>query len=91
MSCCLYVKPNHLYQVDNILEELCKFGLLRREPIIAIGGGVVLDIAGFAASMYRRGMCAPTAPIYFGECEHQNICVPDKCQNCEKNTKLRNT
>eukprot|EP01084_Bolivina_argentea_P139470 245344_1 len=42
--------------VDNILEELCKFGLLRREPIIAIGGGVVLDIAGFAASMYRRGV-----------------------------------
>lgn len=27
----------------------------RREPIIAIGGGVVMDIVGFAASIYRRG------------------------------------
>ncbi len=42
--------------VDKILEECCKFGLLRREPIIAIGGGVVLDIAGFAANIYRRGV-----------------------------------
>lgn len=33
------------------------FGVLRRsEPIVAIGGGVLLDIAGFAASMYRRGV-----------------------------------
>ncbi len=40
------------------MEELCKFRLLRREPIIAIGGGVVLDIAGFVANMYRRGKYA---------------------------------
>ncbi len=84
MSCCPYIKPYLLCQVDKILEELCKFGLLRREPIIAIGGGVVLDIAGFAANIYRRGMCAPAAPMYFGESEHQNVYVPDKCQNCEK-------
>jgi 3-dehydroquinate synthase len=32
-------------------------GLLRRtEAVIAIGGGVLLDIVGFAASMYRRGI-----------------------------------
>ncbi|HEX8866597.1 MAG TPA: sedoheptulose 7-phosphate cyclase [Lentzea sp.] len=27
----------------------------RREPVIGIGGGVLLDIVGFAASVYRRG------------------------------------
>lgn len=27
----------------------------RREPVIAIGGGVLLDVVGFAASVYRRG------------------------------------
>jgi 3-dehydroquinate synthase len=27
----------------------------RREPMIAIGGGVLLDIAGLVASLYRRG------------------------------------
>lgn len=42
--------------VDKILEELCRFGLRRREPILAIGGGVLLDIVGMAASLYRRGV-----------------------------------
>ena len=38
-----------------ILEEVHKFSLDRRtEPIIAIGGGVCLDIVGLAASLYRR-------------------------------------
>lgn len=31
-------------------------GLLRREPVIAIGGGVLLDIVGYCASIYRRGV-----------------------------------
>jgi 2-epi-5-epi-valiolone synthase len=40
-----------------VLHEIETFGLLRRsEPIIAIGGGVLLDIVGMAASMYRRGV-----------------------------------
>jgi 3-dehydroquinate synthase len=30
--------------------------LLRRETVIGIGGGVLLDIVGFAASLYRRGI-----------------------------------
>eukprot|EP00178_Gracilaria_changii_P003269 TRINITY_DN147_c0_g2_i1.p1 TRINITY_DN147_c0_g2~~TRINITY_DN147_c0_g2_i1.p1 ORF type:complete len:419 (+),score=98.32 TRINITY_DN147_c0_g2_i1:1394-2650(+) len=42
--------------VEKIFNELCEFGLLRREPIVAIGGGCVLDIVGFAASCYRRGV-----------------------------------
>nr|XP_055045375.1 2-epi-5-epi-valiolone synthase [Misgurnus anguillicaudatus] len=41
--------------VNRILEEVHKFGIDRRtEPIIAIGGGVCLDIVGLAASLYRR-------------------------------------
>ncbi|MFC1921607.1 sedoheptulose 7-phosphate cyclase, partial [Chloroflexota bacterium] len=40
-----------------LLKEMEQFGILRRdEPLIAIGGGVLLDIAGMAASMYRRGI-----------------------------------
>lgn len=40
-----------------ILKEMEQFGMLRRsEPLIAIGGGVLLDIAGMAASIYRRGI-----------------------------------
>ncbi|XP_029995186.1 uncharacterized protein LOC115422784 [Sphaeramia orbicularis] len=41
--------------VTKILEEVHKFGIDRRsEPIIAIGGGVCLDVVGLAASLYRR-------------------------------------
>lgn len=40
-----------------ILHELDSFPINRRdEPIIAIGGGVLTDIAGFVASSYRRGV-----------------------------------
>lgn len=41
--------------VTRILEEIHEFGVDRRsEPIIAIGGGVCLDVVGLAASLYRR-------------------------------------
>jgi|TARA_Y100000389_G_scaffold1265_2_gene1288 3-dehydroquinate synthase len=40
-----------------ILQETEKFGLTRKnEPILAIGGGVLLDMVGLAASLYRRGV-----------------------------------
>lgn len=42
--------------VDTILDELCAYKLRRREPFLAIGGGCVLDIAGMAACLYRRGV-----------------------------------
>ena len=43
--------------VTKVLEEVHRFGIDRRsEPIIAIGGGVCLDVVGLAASLYRRRM-----------------------------------
>jgi 2-epi-5-epi-valiolone synthase len=39
-----------------IVEGLDEFGIARRcEPVIAIGGGVLMDTVGLAASLYRRG------------------------------------
>jgi 3-dehydroquinate synthetase len=39
-----------------IVEELDSFGIARRqEPLIVIGGGVLMDIVGLVASLYRRG------------------------------------
>lgn len=41
----------------NLLRHLEENNTLRRSaPFIAIGGGVLLDLAGFAASLYRRGI-----------------------------------
>jgi 3-dehydroquinate synthetase len=41
---------------DKLLDDLCAYKLRRREPFLAIGGGVLLDIAGMAACLYRRGV-----------------------------------
>ena len=41
----------------SLFRDLCQYDLKRRsEPIIAIGGGVATDLAGFVASTYRRGV-----------------------------------
>jgi 3-dehydroquinate synthetase len=42
--------------VDKLLDDLCAYKLRRREPFLSIGGGVLLDIAGMAACLYRRGV-----------------------------------
>jgi 3-dehydroquinate synthase len=42
--------------VDKILDDMCTYKLRRREPFLAIGGGCLLDIAGMAACLYRRGV-----------------------------------
>lgn len=42
------------------IEDLCRsfsaFGLSRADVVVAVGGGVVTDTAGFAAAVYHRGV-----------------------------------
>lgn len=41
----------------NITKELAEFDVDRRcEPVIVIGGGVLMDVGNFVASCYRRGV-----------------------------------
>ena len=42
--------------VRHILEDLLENGFTRSDAVIAVGGGVVGDVAGFAASCYMRGI-----------------------------------
>lgn len=41
--------------VTRVVDVMNAFGIDRREPVLAIGGGVLTDVVGFAASLYRRG------------------------------------
>lgn len=41
--------------LQSLLEELIALGVERRDLVVAFGGGVVGDVAGFAASILRRG------------------------------------
>lgn len=46
----------HWDSVGSVLDAVERYRLnRRREPIIAIGGGVLTDVVGFAASLFRRG------------------------------------
>ncbi len=49
-------KTKNISQLEYILEESLSFNIDRRSLIIAFGGGVIGDIAGFAASILLRGI-----------------------------------
>jgi 3-dehydroquinate synthase len=46
----------NLETVENIARQLVKAGADRHATIVAVGGGVVGDVAGFAAATYLRGV-----------------------------------
>ncbi|MDR0666143.1 MAG: 3-dehydroquinate synthase [Campylobacteraceae bacterium] len=52
----------NLQTIEYILNELFKFKLDRKSTLIALGGGVVGDMTGFAASIYQRGINFIQAP-----------------------------
>lgn len=37
-----------------ICDAMTKFGIIRKEPVLVVGGGLVTDVAGFACACYRR-------------------------------------
>lgn len=39
-----------------ILEDMARAGICRKDAVVALGGGVVGDVAGFAAAIYMRGI-----------------------------------
>lgn len=49
-------KNKNFVTLNRIYKELIKFQTTRSDMIVALGGGVVGDVAGFAASTYMRGI-----------------------------------
>ncbi|SDS79607.1 3-dehydroquinate synthase [Nocardioides scoriae] len=43
-----------LRTVETIVDAFADFGLLRKEPVLVVGGGLTTDVAGFACASYRR-------------------------------------
>lgn len=46
----------HMGSFENILEAMLKASLTRKDCVVAVGGGVVGDMTGFAAACYMRGI-----------------------------------
>ena len=49
-------------ELERVCAELLSMGLERRDIVIALGGGVVGDLAGFAAAVLRRGVAFVQIP-----------------------------
>ncbi len=45
-----------LTTVEDLCRQFSQWGLTRADVVVAVGGGVVSDVAGFAASVYHRGI-----------------------------------
>ena len=43
-----------LRTVERIVDAFGEFGLLRKEPVLVVGGGLTTDVAGFACAVFRR-------------------------------------
>ncbi len=55
----------NMSQLAEVLEFLAESGLTRSDLIAALGGGVVGDLAGFAAAVYQRGVDYIQLPTTF--------------------------
>jgi 5-deoxy-5-amino-3-dehydroquinate synthase len=51
-----------LATIDDLCRGFARWGLLRGDAVVALGGGVVGDTAGFAAAVYYRGVDVVQVP-----------------------------
>lgn len=55
-----HIGDGEQHKVLSTVEQLCrswsKWGLNRNDVVVGLGGGIVTDVAGFAASVYHRGI-----------------------------------
>ena len=66
-------KEKNFKNYQKILNCALKMGLTRKDAIVVIGGGVVGDLAGFAASTYMRGIDLIQVPTTLLACVDSSV------------------
>ena len=51
-----------LDQVERLCQAMARAGFTRADAVVAVGGGVVTDLAGFVAAVYHRGIRFVSVP-----------------------------
>lgn len=51
-----------LSTIEQLCSEFANWGLTRGDVVVGLGGGLVTDVAGFAASVYHRGVSVVQVP-----------------------------
>src|SRR5207245_2913383 len=51
--------------VQTLCRGFARWGLTRADVVVAVGGGVVTDVAGLAAAVYHRGVAVIHVPHVF--------------------------
>jgi 5-deoxy-5-amino-3-dehydroquinate synthase len=46
----------HLGTVEDLCRDFARWGLTRGDVVVAVGGGLVTDLAGFTAAIFHRGV-----------------------------------
>ena len=49
-------------EAERVLREMARVGVTREDHVVALGGGVVGDLAGFCARVYQRGVPVVQVP-----------------------------
>jgi 5-deoxy-5-amino-3-dehydroquinate synthase len=55
-------EAKNLESVEQLCRQFSRWGLTRSDVVVAVGGGVVTDVAGFAAAVYHRGVAVIHLP-----------------------------
>ncbi len=55
-------EAKNLESVEELCRRFARWGLARDDVVVALGGGVVTDTAGFAAAVYHRGVAVVHVP-----------------------------
>jgi 5-deoxy-5-amino-3-dehydroquinate synthase len=55
-------EAKNLESVEMLCRRFARWGLTRADAVVAVGGGVVTDVAGFAAAVYHRGVAVIHVP-----------------------------
>lgn len=75
-------------QVESVIDAAIRCELPRHGVIVAIGGGVVLDVAGLAASLYRRGVCYVRVPTSLIGLVDAGLGIKHGINRCERKSIL---